>query len=180
MRRSHNAAMEVEGTFRMRRSAPFGFQWAELVGPEGLVASVGRYSAINIFLMRGQRIRLADGTPWRLKAVGWHRFVCPVVVGSDRRRLAISAPGHEEYAITCRDRGFSLRATERRPGRARVWELTEFDEPVAMVRRTPYLAEIERPIPLSALLLASALTTVGVMGEKALTAGVNWTDPIAR
>jgi hypothetical protein len=159
--------MDAQGSLEIIPAKGFGFPWGRLLGQDGrLVAEVGRYSALNIFLGRGQRIRLADGTRWRVRSAPWHRYVCPRVVDGDRRRLATSAPGPGDYRVTCRERAFTLIPAEKRPGRARVWELIEFDESVARIRRNPYQAEIAEPVPLQAVVLSFALAAFGVMGEK--------------
>lgn len=167
---------EITGDYHLEPRGRLGFPWAALVGPEGPVAEVGRYSALNIFLGRGQRIGLPEGVHWRLRSAPWSRFVCPRVVDGAGLRLAISAPGHGNYAITCRDRGFTLIPAERRPGRPRAWQLLEFDEPVAAIRRNPYVASVTRPVPLQAVLLSFALSAFGVMGEKDLVSAA-WAAP---
>lgn len=165
------------GAYRLEPMGRLGFPWAVLQGSEGAVAELGRFSALNLFLGRGQRIRLPDGTRWRLKGATWSRFVCPVLLDDKRLRLATSAPGPGSYAITCRDRGFTLIPAERRPGRPRRWELVEHDEPVASVRRNPYRAEISAPVPLTAVLLSFTLAAFGVMGEKDLVLATSWAAP---
>ena len=72
------------------------------------------------------------------------------------------------YAVTCRDLGFSFIPAEKRPGRPRLWELVEFGEPVASIRRNPYLADVTVPVPLPAVLMGFSLAAFGVMGEKDL------------
>ena len=171
------ALKAVQGRFRLEPTAGFGFPWADLWGPDGLVAGFGRFSAINLFLLRGQRIVLVDGRSWRLKGLPWHQFVCPALFDAEGRRLATSAPGHGTYAVTCRDRGFTLIPAEKRPGRPRLWQLMEFGEPVARIRRNPYEAEVETPIPLPALAISFGLAAFGVMGEKDLTVGTSWAAP---
>jgi hypothetical protein len=167
------------GQYRLEPAGRLGFPWGRMLGPDGaVVAEVGRYSALNIFLGRGQRIRLPDGSKWRLRSEGWHRFVCPRVVDSEKRKLATSAPGHGDYAITCRDQAFTLIPAEKRRGRARIWELLEFDEVVATVRRNPYQAELPVEVPLQAILLSFALAAFGVMGEKDIApTTLGWAAP---
>jgi hypothetical protein len=168
---------DVSGSYRLEPTRRPGFPWAQLVGPEGVVASVGRFSAFNTFLLRGQWIVVGD-RKWRMKSVGWYRMVVPKLVDGDRRKLAVAAAGPDNYAITCRDRGFTLIPAEERPGRARVWELLEFEEPLAMVRRNPYEATIASPIPLPALLMSFTLATLGIMGEKDLVeTSTAWAAP---
>lgn len=171
---------DVHGRLLLTPRGGLGFPWATLDGPDGTLAEVGRYSAVNLFLLRGQRIRLPDGKTWRLKGVSWHQFVCPMLVDADGTKLATSAPGHgnHNYAVTCRDRGFSFIPTEKRPGRPRLWELVEFGEPIASIRRNPYEADIDVPIPLPAVLMGFALAAFGVMGEKDLVpSSTSWASP---
>jgi len=166
---------DVQGSVRLVPRGRPGFPWATLVGDEGPIAAIGRYSALNIFLFRGQRIVLIDGRTWRLQGVSWHRFVCPLLIDGSRRKLATSAPGHGGYGITCRDRGFTLLSAEKRPGRPRRWQLQESGEPVASIRRNPYEADVLTSIPLPALLMSFGLAAFGVMGEKDLvSATATW------
>ena len=114
---------EVQGRYRLEPARRPGFPWAHLEGPGGVIAAVGRFSALNLFLGRGQRIRTIDGEAWRLRGVSWQRFVCPAVFNQAGLKLATSVPDQGSYAITCRDRGFALLPAEHRPGRPRRWEL---------------------------------------------------------
>jgi hypothetical protein len=141
------------------------------------IARVGRYSALNTFLLRGQRIEV-EGQAWRMKGTGWYRMVVPILVDEQRRKLATSAAGPKDYAITCRDQAFSMIPAEKRPGRPRCWDLLSFNEPVASIRRNPYEARIDDPIPLPALLMAWTLATLGCMGEKELVQSMGWAGPI--
>lgn len=170
----------ISGTVRLIERGAFGFPWATLVDANNAeIARVGRYSALNVFLGRGQRIELADGRKWRLKSRGWQRYVCPTLVDEDGLKLATSAPGVEDYAITCRDQAFTLIPAEKRPGRPRRWQLLSFNEPIAVIGRNPYVAEITEPVPLPAVLMSFCLATIGVMGEKELVQQMGWTGPVA-
>lgn len=169
---------DVTGSVRLDPSGRPGFPWGIVTAGSREIATVGRFSALNTFLLRGQRIEV-DGRRWRMKGVGWHRMVVPVLLDEQKRKLATSAAGPKDYAINCRDRAFSLIPAEQRPGRPRVWQLLSFNEPVATIRRNPYEAEIAEPIPLPALLMAWTLATIGCMGEKELVQSMGWTGPIA-
>ena len=170
----------ISGHHRVELDRSLGFPWGRLIGPSGAtVASLGRLSALNIFLGRGQRIELPDGSRWRTKATAWQRFVCPLVVDSKGMALAISTPG-PGYAITMRDRAFELAPAEARPGRARRWELLRDREPIGLIHRNPYYAELEVDVPLAAVLLALALSVVGVMGEKDIAPSIRGWGPSPR
>jgi hypothetical protein len=142
------------------------------------IARVGRYSALNTFLFRGQRIEVGDRR-WRMKGRAWHRMVVPVLYDEHRQKLATSAAGPTDYAITCRDTAFGLIPSEERAGRPRLWQLLSFGEPVAEIRRNPYEARLTEPIPLPALLMAWTLATLGCMGEKEMVQSMGWTGPQA-
>lgn len=169
---------DVCGSYRLEQRPGFGFPWADLIGDDGVVASIGRFSAINTFLLRGQRIEV-EGERWRMKGLGWYRMVVPVLVDASGSRLAQAAAGPKDYAITCRDSAFSLIPTEKRAGRPRTWQLLSFNEPIADVRRNPYVAEVAEPVPLPALLISFTLATLGCMGEKELVQSMGWTGPVA-
>lgn len=160
----------VLGALTLRRRRASGFPWAEAISRSEVVAEVGRYSLLNVFLGRGQRVRLPDGRQWRVKSIGWHRYVCPVVLGPEGRGLAISAPGHDSYAIDAPGRGLTMQPAESRPGRPRKWTLRERDEEIGRLERNPFLAELYVPAPLSAVLLGFVLAAFGILGEKDLVA----------
>lgn len=167
------------GRARLDPTGRPGFPWGVVTIDGAEVARVGRFSALNIFLLRGQRIEVA-GRTWRMRGRPWHRMVVPLLVDEHGRRLAVAAAGPSDYSITCRDRAFTLIPAEHRPGRPRVWQLLSFDECVAEVRRNPYEARILEPIPLPALLMAWTLATLGCMGEKEMVQAMGWTGPIPR
>lgn len=169
---------EIVGSVRLQPTGRPGFPWGVATSGGREIARVGRYSAINTFLLRGQRIEIG-GRRWRMKGRGWHRMVVPVLLDEDGRKLATSAAGPDDYAINCRDRAFSLIPAEERPGRPRRWSLLSFNEPVAAIGRNPYEADISEPIPVPALLMAWTLATLGCMGEKQLIQSMGWTGPIA-
>lgn len=168
---------DVVGIARLDPTGRPGFPWGTVSVEGREVARVGRYSALNTFLFRGQRIEV-DGRRWRMKGRAWHRMVVPVLYDEAGRKLATSAAGPSDYAVTCRDRAFSLIPAEERIGRPRRWQLLAFNEPVASVRRNPYEAEITEAIPLPALLMAWTLATLGCMGEKEMVQSMGWTGPV--
>lgn len=167
---------DLAGRFVLTPSRRRGFPWARLVGPGGEVASLASFGFFKVFLFGGQKIRVGD-REWRVQGVPWRRFVCPMLVDENGRRLATSVPGISDYSITCRDRAFTLIPAEQRPGRPRRWELIEFGEPVAAVSRNPYEAEVTTAIPLPALIMSFVLATLGVMGDKEVSFTTAWAAP---
>ena len=158
----------VVGSGAIRRSQGPGFPWGVLEFDAAPVADIGRYSMLNTFFGRGQRIRLPDGETWRVKAVSWHRFVCPVVVDGEGAGLATSAPGQNSYAMNAPGLGLELHPAEGRAGRPRSWVLVRHDAEMGRLRRNPFEVHLPEPVPLQIVLLGFALAAFGVMGEKDL------------
>jgi hypothetical protein len=165
----------IEGDGTITRRPALGFPWGTLEGSGRRVAEIGRFSMLNTFFGRGQRIRLPDGATWRIKAVSWHRFVCPVVVDGEGVGLATSAPGHESYALNVPGMGLGLHAAEARPGRPRRWLLVHHEEEIGRLARNPYEFSLDRAVPLPVVLLGFSLASFGIMGEKDLvTKTTSW------
>lgn len=128
-------------------------------------AHLGGLSWFSVYLGRGQRIVLPDGTEWRLRAVSRGRFVCPVVVDGERRKVAMSYPGNRNYGIDTRDRSFVLNPASRSPRRAARWTLDEHETRLAVLTRRPYTVQSAASVPLAVALLAPVLMRFGVLGE---------------
>ena len=78
----------IEATASIHRARSPGFQ-AFVVEADGRrVAAIGRYSALNIFFGWGQRIRLADGTRWRLRTMGTSASIRPTILNAEGQRVA--------------------------------------------------------------------------------------------
>lgn len=131
-------------------------------------ADLGRLSWFSVFLGRGQRIVLADGTRWRLRAVARGRHVCPVIVDEANRKVALAGPGHRNHGIATRDRAFVLSPADGSPRRARTWVLDEHEERVATITRRPFTIDADGEVPLGVALLAPVLIRFGVLGEAEL------------
>jgi hypothetical protein len=150
------------------RVGGLGFPWATLEVDGTAVADLGRFSMLNTFFGRGQRIRLPDGETWRVKSVSWHRFVCPVVVDASGAGLATSAPGPGSYAMNAPRTGVELHPAEARAGRPRRWILVRHDEEIGRLRRNPFEVDLSESLPLPIILLGFSLAAFGVLGEKDL------------
>lgn len=165
----------VHGRAVIARRRELGFPWGTLEQGEEPIAEMGRFSMLNVFFGRGQRVRLPGGATWRVRAVRWHRFVCPVVVDDSGAGLATSAPAHEAYAMNAPGLGVDMQPAEARPGRPRRWILTRHDREIGRLRRNPFEADLDEPMPLSIVLLGFTLAAFGVMGEKDLvTKTTSW------
>jgi hypothetical protein len=147
----------------------------ELVQGDEVVAGLGRYSWFNIFLGRGQRVELPSGERWRVRAVGWHKYICPVVVDVDRGRLAIARPGvGTTYGINGRSWGFVMAPTEGGRGRSNGWTISEDGTELAVVSRKPQKVFCGEAMPLAAILLGFVMTRFDIPGERELGVPVMW------
>ena len=161
----------VEGSIRMRRIGGFGFPVAEMVDETGVLAHLGRDSSFWIFFGPGRRVRLADGTEWRIKSTTSGRHIVPIIK-SDSGTVAVSGPlfAKRSYGINLRGHAYTLipigHVGLRRPG---LWSLRRHEDQIAAVEdheRTIHAAE---PIPIAAALLIFTLITHGIPGEGDLT-----------
>ncbi|MGI9647989.1 MAG: hypothetical protein ACR2OI_05675, partial [Acidimicrobiia bacterium] len=98
----------VASTAAIHRSWSPGFP-AFIVEADGRkVASIGRYSALNIFFGWGQRIRLSDGTRWRLRTMGTSANIRPTIINSEGQRVAQASQRIGTYGITGKEWGYVL------------------------------------------------------------------------
>jgi hypothetical protein len=141
----------------------------ELVVDGVVLARLGRPGPWRIFFGRGQVIELADGSKWRLRSLGMAGAICPVIVDSDIRKVALAAPHHGGYGLNGADWAYVLYPSERhRFVRSNHWILREYEENVGVVTRTPWQIETTAPVPLGAAILALSLAVYAIPGESKL------------
>jgi hypothetical protein len=143
------------------------------------IASLGRYSWLNVYFGFGQPIVLEDGARWRVKAIEYGGSLCPVVADASNHRVAMATPGAREtgrmgpvgyYGIDGPDYGYRLSAVESGPGRPGRWLLTEHEEDIAVVTRRPNAITAPGEIPLGGALLCLMLARFGMPGDADLGA----------
>ena len=158
----------VSGRATVVRIRNPGFPSYELTDGSHTMAELGRYSFLNTFFGRGQRIRLPDGTAWRISAIGAAGSLCPIVTDAQRLRVAESASRFRTYSIHGRGYTYVLRPEERRTfARAQHWTLTRMDDEIARFTFRPRHVVAIEPVPLAAVLLGFALVEFGIPGEDA-------------
>lgn len=163
-------ARTVHGTLEAIRVGRWRFPVMELRLDGTVLARLGRPSWSSIVFGRGARVDLAGGGTWRVTSKTSGPVVCPIVIDSLGRRVAISGLGNATYGITGRDYGCVLVPAEApRFGRANRWVIRSHEEEWATVTRRPWKVETVRPIHLGAALLALVLARDGVFGERALS-----------
>ncbi len=140
-----------------------------------VVAGMGWYSWLGIYLGRGQRIEFPSGTRWRLRAMGHARYICPVIVDTAGGKVALATPGADNYNINGRTWAFVLNPADAAGrGRSKSWSLRERETEVALVMRKPRAATCWEPTPLAAVLLSIVVAQMGIPGERELQLPPMW------
>ena len=153
------------GTYEVGRARRARFPIHRVVGRDGPVADLGRYSALWIYFGPGQRARLADGREWRVTATRYGGGLSTLIVDEARRRVAQAFPGIGNYHLDVVDGGYVLNPAEGGRGRANRWLIDDGDAVLATVSRRPHRLVVDREIPLGVGLLALLLALTGIPGE---------------
>ena len=168
-RSSSLAVSTLSGRAALHKVGSLRFPVYELVSGGVVLARLGRPGWWRIFFGRGQPIELADGTRWRLRAVGMAGAICPVIVDSDFRKVAQAAPDHGGYGINGKDWAYVFFPTERhRLVRANQWILRRHEENVGLATRTPWEITTTSPLPVGAAILTLTLIRYAIPGESGL------------
>ena len=124
---------------------------------------MGRDGWFRVFLARGQKVVLLDGTSWRITAVAAGPYIEPVVL-AETGKLAIGSPyGKRSYHINGRDYAYNLYPSSVSGAPKRSWTLREHETHMAVLGRSSIDADY--PVPLAAALLCFTLIRHGVPGE---------------
>lgn len=167
------------GTSRVERGRWVRSPTHRLVAGGGTIATMGRYSWLNVYFGFGQKILLDDGTAWRVKAIEYGGSLCPVIADASNHRVAMATPGTREggrmgpvgyYGVDGPHYGYRLNAAESGMGRPGRWLLTEHDDEIAVVTRRPNAISAPGEVPLGAALLCLMLARFGMPGDADLGA----------
>lgn len=167
MKPVHAAPQTVQGLIQLNRIGWWVFPQYELTAEGRLVAHLARDSSIWIFFGPGRRVRLADGTEWRVNAATSGRLIVPVI-RSDAGTVAFSGPLHSKrsYGITGKDFAYEVmphgRVGLRRAG---LWGLRRHESEVAVIDTHRRLLEASEPIPIAAALMAFTVLAHGTPGD---------------
>ena len=165
----------VQGTAAVARVGRVRFPVFELRQNGRVLASMGRSGLIKVMFGRGQRVELADGTVWRVKAMGIAGSICPAVFDADRRKIAISSLRDGKYGVNGRDFGCILFAADKpRFSRADQWIMREYETELAELTRYPSSIRADEPVHLGAAILSFALMKYGILGESAPRFNFRW------
>ncbi len=154
------------GSASVRRVGRVGFPVFELVRDSEVLARLGRTGWFKIYLWSGQRIELSDGARWKLRSIGAHGGISPLIVDAGGRKVAIAGLRDGCYGISGRDFACALYPAHKpRIGRANGWILREFEQELALITRHPLSVEAAAPVHLGAVLLSFALVRYGLPDE---------------
>lgn len=163
------------GSATLDRVGRWRFPVFELTQDDEVIARLGRTGWIKVLFGRGQRIELADGSRWRVKAVGVAGTIAPAIFDADKRKIALTGVGEGSYGINGRDYGAALYQTEkRRFQRANRWIIRHHDDDLAEITRHPPSVVATRPVHLGAILVSFALIRYGILGEHAPRMNLRW------
>ncbi len=166
---------EMQGRAEVRRVGRVRFPVFELVQGDVVLASMGRTGWVKVFLGRGQRIELADGSRWRLTSLGAGGAICPAILDDAKRKIAVSSVAVGGYGINGMTFGFTLHLGDRNPfGRANRWVLRFYEDEIATVMRHPSGVDAAVPVHLGAVLIAFALARYGIVGESRPRFSFRW------
>jgi hypothetical protein len=162
---------QVLGRASIRRTRLVGFPASVFALEDGttqgkLLARLGRDGWIRVFLGRGQKVELPDGTKWRMTAVGAGPYIEPIVT-SETGLVAIGSPyGRRSYHLNGRDFAYDLYRSSASTAGKQSWALREHERDIATFGSSSLNAGY--PVPLAAALLCFILIKHGVPGEAPL------------
>lgn len=150
------------GRAELRRVGGHRFPANEIVQEGEVVARLGPLGWLRIYLGRGSRVELADGTRWRIRSATIGGLICPLVVDAAGRKVALARGGTGIYGISGRDYGYTLNPGPKRRRATSRWILRHHQDDIATVTRRPPALDATAPVHLGAVLLSLVLIKYGV------------------
>jgi len=157
----------IKGSIRLSRIGWLAFPNYELTAEGRLIAQLARDSSVWIFFGPGRRIRLADGTEWRVKAATSGRLIVPIIK-SRAGTVAFSGPlaSKRSYGITGKDFAYEVvphgRVGLRRGG---LWGVRSHETEIAVIDPHRRVIEAAEPITIAAALMAFTVLAHGTPGD---------------
>ena len=156
------SARTLTGVVELRRVGFRRFPVNELIRDDEVLAELGHLGWLRIYMGRGVKVELADGTGWRLRSTVVGGMVSPVVVDASRRKVAQGTGGDGVYGVNGKHFGYSLNPGHRPRSRDAVWQLRHHEVDVAELRRRPDRIEAFEPVHIGAILISLVLLRFGV------------------
>ena len=161
-----NDAFWLEGKATVRRLGRWRFPVFELEQGGHVLAHMGRTGWIKVYLGRGQRVELADGSRWAIRSIGIGGSFAPIIVDSSGRKVTLAGMSHGTYGINGKDYSCVLTPVDKpRIGRANRWVLRRFEDDLATITRYPLSVDASRPVHLGAVLMSFVLVRYGLPAE---------------
>ena len=159
-------AFWLEGKATVRRLGRWRFPVFVLEQDGRVLARMGRTGWIKVYLGRGQRVELADGSCWTIRSIGIGGTFAPVVVDSNGRKVTLAGMSHGTYGINGRDYSCLLAPVDKpRIGRANRWVLRRFEDELGTITRHPLSVDASLPVHLGAVLMSFVLVRYGLPEE---------------
>lgn len=153
----------------VRRVGARAFPVYELIHEGEVVARLGRFGWLSVFLGRGQRVMLSDGREWRIRSKERAGNISLVIEGTDGGLIAFGSSRPGGYGLNGKSWAYVVAPTGRRMlRRDNRWLLRGFDEVVGTVTANPNSLEATQPVPIAAALLCLDLVRYGIPGESRL------------
>ena len=163
----------IQGVIRLKRVHWLRFPHYELTAEGSLIAHLARDSSLWIFFGPGRRIRLADGTEWRVKAVTRGRLIVPIIKASGGT-VAFSGPLQAKRSHGITGKGFAYEIVPRgsvglrKAGR---WTLRRHEEEVGVIYPRRRELNATEPVPIAAVIMAFTVLAHGTPGDVELLPG---------
>lgn len=159
----------VLGKAVVRRVGARAFPVYELIHEGDIVARLGRFGWLSVFLGRGQRVMLSDGREWRVRSKERAGNISLVIEDTGGGLVALGSSRPGGYGVNGKSWAYVVAPTDRRMlRRGNRWLLRGFDEKVGTVTAQPHSIETAQPVPIEAALLCLDLVRYGIPGESKL------------
>ena len=156
------------GRADVKRVGRWRFPVRELRQGHDVLAQMGRGGWFTTYLGRGQRVELSSGDRWTIGAIGSGGDSLPIIIDANRRRVTMAGMSHGTYGINGKDYACVLYPRDgTRFGREDEWILRQFDDEVAIIRRSPLSVMATHPVHLGAVLMSFVLIRHGLPEESA-------------
>jgi len=164
----HTHSYQMVGRADVRRVGAWKFPVHELRQDDEILARLGRGGWFKTYLGSGQRVDLPNGDRWIVRAIGNGGSALPIIVDSQRRRVATAGVSHGTYGITGKDFACVLYPKDKTfIGRENKWILRQFEDELATITRSPLSVFAAHPVHLGAVLMSFVLVRYGLPEESA-------------
>lgn len=153
----------------VRRVGARAFPVYELIHEGDVVARLGRFAWLSVFLGQGQRVMLSDGREWRIRSKERAGNISLVIEDAHGGLIAFASSRPGGYGVNGKSWAYVVAPTGRRMlRRDNRWLMRGLAEEVGTVTAHPHSIETAQPVPIAAALLCLDLVRYGIPGESRL------------